>query len=705
MLGIGGMGMAPLAIYLSDSGHSVVGYDDCLQPPLRALIEAKNIQITAVIPENVDTLVYSNAIGAQHPLYRSAVERGLRVIRRGELLSEVVADKRLVAIVGCHGKTTTTSYLIQLLRAAGMSFGYLLGGLFRDGALAPAAACAASEWVIAEIDESDGSIEAFAPEFTLLVSLDWDHADHYPTPYLLNAAFERLLARTLQEVLMPEGCALQVAAAKIQYFAPCTADFMRHNWNAALSMCQVLTGKIPSLSLEQVVGIRRRQEVLIQQDELVVFTDYAHHPHEVSVLLNWCRTRYAGKVIVVFEPHRYSRTRQFARAFAEVLRAADRVWLLPVYAAAEAYDPAGQSEKILEHGDPAWSCGGPLACLRYLFAGLRGQTQPTIIAFAGAGDVDRLARQFQSYWQQLTAVLPRLSSACKLLVAEPLAQRTTLRVGGYARYYAEPASRADLIALLAWARGVQVPIFFLGRGSNLIVLDGEYSGLVVRLSHPSWRAIDALPDQRLKVGAGVRLKEVCGQAVQLGWSGFEFLEGIPGSLGGALRMNAGAMGAWIFDVVESIEYYTLDGESIIQRTEDLHVSYRCCQELKQGVAVSAILKSPACDDVALIRSRLETYSSSRRESQPREPSAGCTFKNPADGYAGQWIDECGLKGLRVGAAEVSAQHGNFIVNHGGASADDVIELMRRVRQEVFAQKGVWLEPEVQVLGSTWEALL
>ena len=462
---------------------------------------------------------------------------------------------------------------------------------------------------------------------------------------------------------------------------------------------------VPCLSVEQVVGIRRRQEVLVQQDGLTVFTDYAHHPHELRVLLNWCRARFAGEVIVVFEPHRYSRTRQFARAFADVLRAADRVWLLPVYAAAEACDLAGQSEKILEHGDPAWLSGDPLACLRYLFVGLRGRTQPTSIAFVGAGYVDHLARQFQGYWQELAAVMPCLSAACKLLVAEPLAQRTTLRVGGSARYYAEPADRADLIALLAWARGLQLPVFFLGRGSNLIVLDGEYPGLVVRLSQPGWRTIDALSRQRLKVGAGVRLKEVCGQAVQLGWSGFEFLEGIPGSLGGALRMNAGAMGAWIYDVVESIEYCTLDGESIIQRTEDLHVGYRCCEELKQGVAVSAVLKSPACDDGALIRSRLETYSSNRRESQPREPSAGCTFKNPADGYAGQWIDECGLKGLRVGAAEVSTQHGNFIVNHGGATAEEVIELMRRVRQEVFAQKGVWLEPEVQVLGSAWEALL
>ena len=226
MLGIGGMGMAPLAVYLADSGHAVVGYDDCLQPPLRDLIETRNIQLTDVIPENVDTLVYSNAISAQHPLYRSAVERGLRVIRRGELLAEVVAEKRLVAVVGCHGKTTTTGYLIQLLRAAGMSFGYLLGGLFRDNALAPAAACEASEWVIAEIDESDGSIEAFAPEFTLLVSQDWDHADYYPTPHLLNAAFERLLARTVSGVLMPEGCELQVAGAQIQYFTPGTDDFM-----------------------------------------------------------------------------------------------------------------------------------------------------------------------------------------------------------------------------------------------------------------------------------------------------------------------------------------------------------------------------------------------------------------------------------------------------------------------------------------------
>jgi UDP-N-acetylenolpyruvoylglucosamine reductase len=207
------------------------------------------------------------------------------------------------------------------------------------------------------------------------------------------------------------------------------------------------------------------------------------------------------------------------------------------------------------------------------------------------------------------------------------------------------------------------------------------------------------------VGAGGRLKEICGQAARAGMAGFEFLEGIPGAVGGALRMNAGAMGSWMFDVVESVLFIDESGRFQHWPKEAFHFGYRKVEEISRGIAIGAILKSPASDAEASIRERMDTYSSSRKESQPRAPSAGCIFKNPQGNYAGKLIDQYQLKGMRVGQAEVSAIHGNFIVNQGGATASDVIALIRRIRDLVKTKSGYQLEPEVLLVGQSWDEVL
>lgn len=280
-----------------------------------------------------------------------------------------------------------------------------------------------------------------------------------------------------------------------------------------------------------------------------------------------------------------------------------------------------------------------------------------------------------------------------------------MRVGGAAAYYAEPANLCDLRALLKAAQLFDLPVFSLGRGSNLIVPDEGYAGLVIRFTAGIWRAVHILDGQQLWAGAGVRLKEVCGQAAKAGLAGFEFLEGIPGSLGGSLRMNAGAMGNWMFDVVERVQMLDATGRYLDLPKEAFHFGYRKVEEISQGIALGAILSSRVAESSESIRERMDSYSTTRKASQPRDPSAGCIFKNPDGNYAGKLIDEHGIKGMSVGAAEVSAVHGNFIVNRGGATATDVIELVRRVRRAVKERSGYELEPEVLLLGQQWDELL
>ncbi len=204
-------------------------------------------------------------------------------------------------------------------------------------------------------------------------------------------------------------------------------------------------------------------------------------------------------------------------------------------------------------------------------------------------------------------------------------------------------------------------------------------------------------DERLHCGAGAKLKNVSVEAKRNNLSGVEFLEGIPGSVGGALRMNAGAMGAATFDAVESLRFMDHAGEIHERNAVEVPVEYRACPLLKTHIALGAVFKCTPLPR-AEIEQRMKAYSEKRWESQPAAPSAGCIFKNPETIPAGKLVDELGLKGTRVGGAVVSAEHGNFIVNDGKATARDVLELIAMLKARVKEARGIELHTEVEIIG-------
>jgi UDP-N-acetylenolpyruvoylglucosamine reductase len=288
------------------------------------------------------------------------------------------------------------------------------------------------------------------------------------------------------------------------------------------------------------------------------------------------------------------------------------------------------------------------------------------------------------------------SPATVLRQGELLSKRTTLRVGGAADFYVEPVSEAELGRLLQVCARRSLPFMILGRGSNLLVRDGGIRGLVICLAHPVFSGIQ-VAGHRLYCGAGAKLKLLANEARRANLTGLEFLEGIPGSVGGALRMNAGAMGSWIFDVVETVRYMDCAGQAHEAQPDQLKPEYRSCPLLKNNIALGAVLRGhPAAADV--VEKRMKAFSEKRWESQPAAPSAGCIFKNPAAIPAGKLIDELGLKGARVGDAMVSQEHGNFIVNEGGARARDVLELIEVIRSKAREARGIELETEVEIVG-------
>jgi UDP-N-acetylenolpyruvoylglucosamine reductase len=290
----------------------------------------------------------------------------------------------------------------------------------------------------------------------------------------------------------------------------------------------------------------------------------------------------------------------------------------------------------------------------------------------------------------------RVSRATVVRRGEPLAKHTTMRVGGPADFYVEPAAEEDLANVVKFCGENEIKFFILGRGSNLLVRDGGFRGVVICLAHLHFSRIEIV-GERLYCGAGAKLKNVSVEAKWNNLSGVEFLEGIPGSVGGALRMNAGAMGAWTFGAVESLRFMDYAGEIYERIAGRVPVEYRACPLLKNHIALGAVFKCKPLSREEIER-RMKAYNEKRWESQPAAPSAGCIFKNPGTIPAGKLVDELGLKGTRVGGAVVSAEHGNFIVNDGNATARNVLELIGIVKAKAKAERGIELHTEVEIIG-------
>ena len=752
MIGVGGMGMAPLAIYLSKSGFRVSGTDDGLTEGVRKQLVKAGVllQHGVNVCETVDCVVHSSAIKPTHPCLVIATQRGLPMFRRGEMLAQQLNGKKLLAIVGSHGKTTTAAMLAWILRKENLSVGFVGGGLFEDENIPPAW-IGESNWVVAEIDESDGSLENFSPHVTLLTNLDWDHADQYPKEADLLEAFQRIFERTSQTVLLPQqykNTFLPKVAGDHNFFTfgPAgdyqgVAEFTESN-SSELSLggkFQTRTEKVRACgqfnmenalaaftalesmginpnthTLEDFSGIFRRQSLLHEGQDLTVLTDYAHHPTEISSLLQSVKAAYADrKLVVVFQPHRYTRTRQFKKAFAEELAVSDRLVILPVYSAGETFDEEGTSDTLKPFlRKPAeilsWMPGRS-----WLNKFLQTLEPKTTVLFVGAGSVEKTARVFSVICKHQDSVTTQwlgflknqISPKTRLTTQEPLHNKTTIRIGGNAQFFAEPASIEDLQRVLESAAIFGIHHFLLGKGSNLIVAEGGFEGLVLRLNNPFWKQILPTSDGKLELGAGARLIEVANKASSLGMGGFEFLEGIPGTIGGAISMNAGAMGSWIFDLVETVTVLNKSGNVEVFNRSQLKFGYRCCIGIEKMTILRVTLVPARYEEPQAIRSRMNHFASRRKATQPRESSAGCIFRNPDGFYAGQLIEQAGLKGKRIGDAEVSSVHGNFLVNKGKAGYEDVIGLVRHVRNHVKKAHNLELMPEVQLLGELWDNVL
>jgi UDP-N-acetylmuramate--alanine ligase len=711
-------------------------------------------------------VVHSPAVRADNPELQAARELNLPIVRRAILLAAFVNEQRGICVAGMHGKTTTSALLTWAMEKLGTQPSYAIGAIVPQlaaHARLTSATTTPEPWFVIEADESDGTLREFRPEHAIVLNVDDEHLDHFSGMDAVCREFEQFVANTRGQVVF---CADDARVAEMMSKRPDAVSYGYHSlaqyrvesntdklsaqftvWhrgtklgdfsirllgeknisNAVAGIALLHTLGYPSTAIREAIadfaGAARRQQELFANETVRVFDDYGHHPNEVLAVLRAFKETKPRRLIVVFQPHRYTRTKHLMADFAAAFGDADRLLLTEVYAASEAEIPGASSaalaEAIRAHGQTV----DYIPALRDVVPAVRAMIQPgDLILFLGAGDITKAAHELAYQLKQASPsparpeptmsaenqssdvrpsdIFNQLRAAVSAETAvrqnEPLAKRTTLRVGGQADFLVEPVSENDLASVLKLCSALKLPFTILGRGSNLLIRDGGIRGVVISLAHETFSRVQIVGDH-MHCGAGAKLKTVSVEARRAGLAGLEFLEGIPGSVGGALRMNAGAMGAWMFEVVEQIRFMDFSGVAYERKASEVNVEYRGCPLFKTHIALGAVLRgTPSSKEV--IQERANQYNAKRWETQPAQPSAGCIFKNPKTMPAGKLIDELGLKGTKRGGAMVSTVHGNFIVNEGNATAKDVLELIDFIKQTAKAKRGIELETEVEILG-------
>ncbi len=288
---------------------------------------------------------------------------------------------------------------------------------------------------------------------------------------------------------------------------------------------------------------------------------------------------------------------------------------------------------------------------------------------------------------------------CAVKYGEPMAKYVSFKIGGPADCMIEIQNPEALSPVLSYIKDAELPLFVLGNGSNLLVSDAGIAGVVLRM------AIDAppllTPEGMMVCAASVSLKRICLFAQEQGLTGLEFAYGIPGSAGGAAFMNAGAYSGEMKDVLVKCEHRDSSGKAGVFTGSALKLAYRHSVYAERPYVITALhlqLKKGSPD---AIQAKMQEFMQRRKEKQPLEyPSAGSVFKRPAGHFAGTLIEECGLKGRQIGGAKVSEKHAGFIINTGGATCGDVLQLIETIQQEVCRQTGIMLEPEIRRVGKS-----
>ena len=634
LIGIGGVGMAGLAVLLKARGHEVSGCDLKATPRTRWL-ESQGIPVfVGHSPDHLkdaDEVIVTPAVARDNPERQACVNPRFR----GEVLAELVNSTDGIAVCGSHGKTTTATWIAKLLQALGESVSWCIGG--ETGAF-PVAHAAASGPLVVEADESDGTLALYRAKTLVVNKCEYDHPDHFKTEADYFACYETA-KRNAEAVIESES----LDCSMVRTFE-CSNGLPEHNLKNMRAAVEValrrghamtdiakalpqIVAKLPDRRFERVWPQSNNQTVE-RSNHLLVYTDYAHHPTEMACAVGMARQICRGTLRVLFQPHRYSRTKALLRDFPAAFAGADEVVLCPTYAA---------FEQPVEGGDIADLYR---ACRERFSAETRRR-----------GDVSLfLSRSCDEAWEHAFNSM-REGDLTLLLGAGDIINLV-------------PQIHRDLdsasLRLCASNPTPRLRKIWIGQGSNTWKSDLNLSVEYVKTSGPAGAP-----------GASL---------------GIPWMAGIPGTVGGWIKMNAGAFGHSISEVLAEVK---VDGRWL--PASACGFSYRHSditgeiQDFKLNSNYSAV-RLPTSPSA-------EAYLAKRKKFPAG--TYGSFFKNPEGDFAGRLLEAAGAKKLRVGGASVWSEHANVIVRGEGATASDVIALARLMRNRVFFRFGVRLEPEVQ----------
>ena len=634
LIGIGGVGMAGLAVLLKARGHEVSGCDLKATPRTRWL-ESQGIPVfVGHSPDHLkdaDEVIVTPAVARDNPERQACVNPRFR----GEVLAELVNSTDGIAVCGSHGKTTTATWIAKLLQALGESVSWCIGG--ETGAF-PVAHAAASGPLVVEADESDGTLALYRAKTLVVNKCEYDHPDHFKTEADYFACYETA-KRNAEAVIESES----LDCSMVRTFE-CSNGLPEHNLKNMRAAVEValrrghamtdiakalpqIVAKLPDRRFERVWPQSNNQTVE-RSNHLLVYTDYAHHPTEMACAVGMARQICRGTLRVLFQPHRYSRTKALLRDFPAAFEGADEVVLCPTYAA---------FEQPVEGGDIADLYR---ACRERFNAETRRRGEVSLF----------LSRSCDEAWEHALNSM-REGDLTLLLGAGDIINLV-------------PQIHRDLdSASLRLCAGNPTPRLrkiWIGQGSNTWKSDLNLSVEYVKTSGPAGAP-----------GASL---------------GIPWMAGIPGTVGGWIKMNAGAFGHSISEVLAEVK---VDGRWL--PASACGFSYRHSditgeiQDFKLNSNYSAV-RLPTSPSA-------EAYLAKRKKFPAG--TYGSFFKNPEGDFAGRLLEAAGAKELRVGGASVWSEHANVIVRGEGATASDVIALARLMRNRVFFRFGVRLEPEVQ----------
>ncbi len=826
MIGICGVGMTAIAQVLQGWGKTVSGSDVEEEFPTHAVLARLGIPVVRGfeqgIPTETEVIIASTAYGPTNPQFSEAVTNNIPIVRYDEALAALTHGKRLIAVTGTHGKTTTTSMIGRIFEEAGYDPTVIVGAMVKEWG--SNARVGKGEWMVVEADEYQEKFKTLRPEILVITAIDWDHPDYFKDPESYRQAFtNRIQTLPQHSVVVGYGDDVHVlevlhdghnkaltygrahhrdrriieesrdGAQQVFYL---TVDASRVGpfhlsvlglhmvSNAAAAISVALEVGVPLApirrALESFQGAGRRMEYIgTLPNGAIIMDDYAHHPVEVASTLSALKSFYPDRVLhVVFQAHTYSRTQALLEEFTHAFSDADEVIITDIFASARESVGAITSLEFTQ-AIQAQHPSVRFVAFGQLEESVRTQaSSKDLWVFMGAGDGWKVARALvaSSGTRLDSFVDERHNSRSDQLVGttvaqidhnrpleQPLAQTdaasskknpggsesvtisletlvgkekveenillakyTTFRIGGPARWLVHARSKEDIIAVANFSKEKGIPLCILSGGSNVLISDKGWNGIVVRCEDRSLE----IQGTTVIVGSGVPLLYLATETARQGLLGAEFCATIPGAIGGAVRGNAGAFGCEMKDIVTSIEVW--DGENIrVLNGSECEFRYRS-SALKDHnitakmpwIVLSATLELQR-GDCAKAQEYIKEILAKKATTQSIEkPSAGCLFKNIEitsdfwlDPTHRQWenrlpgefkqrrfipaawlIDHAELKGKRIGGVEVSSKHANFVNNVGNARAEDVIMLISIIKQKIRTKYGVQLEEEVEMVG-------